>query len=137
MSNNEVRCDSLWFSPYPSNGAESTRDSHVAYNSYPSPSKVKVKVKFTLYHATKAQRWSRGITLLFLTSTVYGVVGQRHAPGTLPPGKTRYPLYRRLGGPQGRSGRVREKLAHNGDPRTVEPAVSRYTDCAIAANPVS
>jgi hypothetical protein len=24
----------------------------------------------------------------------------------LPPGKTRYPLYRRLGGPQGRSGRV-------------------------------
>ena len=27
-------------------------------------------------------------------------------PGrTLPPGKTRYPLYRRLGGPQGRSGR--------------------------------
>jgi hypothetical protein len=23
-----------------------------------------------------------------------------------PPGKTRYPLYRRLGGPQGRSGRV-------------------------------
>ena len=25
-----------------------------------------------------------------------------------PPGKTRYPLYRRLGGPQGRSGRVRK-----------------------------
>ena len=29
-----------------------------------------------------------------------GVGGQRHAPATLPPGKTRYPLYRRLGGPQ-------------------------------------
>ena len=28
-------------------------------------------------------------------------------PGrTLPPGKTRYPFYRRLGGTQGRSGRV-------------------------------
>jgi len=28
-------------------------------------------------------------------------------PGrTLPPGKTRYPFYRRLGGPQGRSGRA-------------------------------
>jgi len=28
-------------------------------------------------------------------------------PGrALPPGKTRYPLYRRLGGPQGRSGRA-------------------------------
>jgi len=29
--------------------------------------------------------------------------GQRHAPAALPPGKTRYALYRRLGGPQGRS----------------------------------
>ena len=29
---------------------------------------------------------------------------------TLPPGKTRYPFYRRLGGPQGRSGRA-ENLA--------------------------
>jgi hypothetical protein len=35
-----------------------------------------------------------------------GVGGQRHAPAALPPGKTRYPLYRRLGGLQGRSGRV-------------------------------
>ena len=34
--------------------------------------------------------------------------GQRHAPPALPPGKTRYPLYKRLGGPQGRSGRVRK-----------------------------
>ena len=37
-----------------------------------------------------------------------GVGGQRHAPAALPLGKTRYPLYRRLGGPQGRSGRVRK-----------------------------
>ena len=37
-----------------------------------------------------------------------GVGGQRHAPAALPPGKTRYRLYRRLGGPQGRSGRVRK-----------------------------
>jgi hypothetical protein len=28
--------------------------------------KVKVKVKFTLEQATKAQRWSRGVALLFL-----------------------------------------------------------------------
>jgi hypothetical protein len=28
--------------------------------------------------------------------------GQRHAPAALPPGNTRYPLNRRLGGPQGR-----------------------------------
>ena len=36
------------------------------------------------------------------------VGGQRHAPAAIPPGKVRYPLYRRLGGPQGRSGRVRK-----------------------------
>ena len=43
-------------------------------------------------------------------------------PGrTLPPGKTRYPLYRRLGDPQGRSGRA-ENLAPPGfDPRTMQP----------------
>ena len=28
------------------------------------------------------------------------VGGQRHAPAALTPGKTRYPLYRRLGWPQ-------------------------------------
>jgi len=27
---------------------------------------IKLKIKFTLEQATKAQRWSRGITLLFL-----------------------------------------------------------------------
>ena len=43
------------------------------------------------------------------------VSGQRHAPVGLPPGKTRYPLYRRLGGPQSRSGRVRKKLALHQD----------------------
>jgi hypothetical protein len=35
-----------------------------------------------------------------------GVGGQRHAPAALPPGMTRYRLYRRLDGPQGLSGRV-------------------------------
>ena len=35
--------------------------------------------------------------------------GSASRPGrSLPPGKTRRPLYRRLGGPQGRSGRVRK-----------------------------
>jgi len=43
-------------------------------------------------------------------------------PGrTLPPGKTRYPFYRRLGGPQSRSGRA-ENLAPTGIRfRTVHP----------------
>ena len=44
-----------------------------------------------------------------LTSALDWVGGQLHAPAALPLGKTRYPLYRRLGGPHGRSGRVRKK----------------------------
>ena len=61
-----------------------------------------------------------------------GVGGQRHAPAALLPGKTRYPLYRRLGGPQGRSGRVREISPPPGyAPRTVQPVASRYTVWAI------
>jgi len=43
---------------------------------------------------------------LSLTSALDGVGGLHHGPAALPPGKTRYPLHRRLGGPQGRSGRV-------------------------------
>jgi len=65
-----------------------------------------------------------------------GVGGQRHAPAALPPGKTRYTLYTRLGGPQGRSGRVQKILPPPGfDPLTVQPVASRYTDCAIPALP--
>ena len=36
------------------------------------------------------------------------VSGQGLAAASLPPGKTRYPLHRRLGGPQGWSGRVQK-----------------------------
>jgi len=69
--------------------------------------KCKVKVKFSLEQATKAQRGSRGISFTFsLTSALDAVGGQRHAPASLLLGKTQYPLYRRLGGPQDRSGRV-------------------------------
>ena len=60
-------------------------------------------------------------------------VGSQH-PAALPPGKTRYPLYRRLGGPHGRSGRVRNISPTPGlDPRTFQPVASRYTDWAIPA----
>ena len=58
-----------------------------------------------------------------------GMGGQRHAPATLPPGKTRYPLYGRLGGPQSRSGQVRKISPTPGfDHRNVQHVVSRYTD---------
>jgi hypothetical protein len=64
-----------------------------------------------------------------------GVGGQRHAPAALPPGKTRYPMYMRLDGPQGRSGRVWKISPQPGfDPRTVQPVASRYTDYATPAH---
>jgi hypothetical protein len=60
-----------------------------------------------------------------------GVGGQQHAPAALLPGKIRDPLYRRLGGTQGRSGRVREISPPPWfDPRTVQPVASRYTNWA-------
>jgi hypothetical protein len=69
---------------------------------------------------------------LFLTSALEGGEGSASRPGrTSPPGKTRYPLYRRLVGPQGRSGQVRKISPPPGfDPRTVQPVGSRYTDYA-------
>jgi hypothetical protein len=64
-----------------------------------------------------------------------GVGGQRHAPATLPPGMTQYPLYRRLGKPQGRSGRVLKISPPPGfDPRTVQLVASRYTNYVIPAH---
>ena len=66
-----------------------------------------------------------------MTSALDGEVSVTPRP-PLPPEKTRYPLYRRLCGPQGRSGRVRKISPPPGfDPRTVQPVASRYTDCAI------
>jgi hypothetical protein len=57
--------------------------------------------------------------------------GQHHAPTALPQGKSPYPLYRRLGRPQGRSGQVREIWIF--DLRTTQPVASRCTDWAIPA----
>ena len=60
--------------------------------------------------------------------------GQHHAPAALHPGKTRYTLYRRLGGPQSRSGEVRKiSPPLEFDPCTVQPVASLYIDCAILA----
>ena len=78
----------------------------------------------------KAQRGSGGIAVLSLTSALDGGGWSTPRPGRFTPGKeTRYPLYRRLGGPQGRSGRVRKISPTPGfDPQTVQPVASRYTD---------
>jgi hypothetical protein len=82
--------------------------------------------------ATKALKESRGVALLrFQTSVLEGGEGSASRPGRfLPPGKTRYPLYRSLGGPQGRSRQVRKiSPPPRFDPWTVQTVASRYTDC--------
>ena len=53
-----------------------------------------------------------------------------HPGCTVPLGRTQYPLYRRLGGPQGRSGWVENLIPLGFDPWTIQPIVSRYTNWA-------
>ena len=81
----------------------------------------------------KAHKGSRGVALIFLDHGTRTGEWSASRPGrSLPPGKTRYPLYRRLGGPQGRSGQVRKiSSPPRFDPRTVQPVASRYTDNAV------
>jgi hypothetical protein len=99
---------------------------------------VKVKVKCTLVQALRlctgptAHRGSRGIALLFLDHGTRRGEGSASRPGrSLLPKKSRYPLYRRLGGPQGRSGQVGKISTPTGiRSRTVQPVASRYTNYA-------
>ena len=81
-----------------------------------------------------AQRVGTGIALLFLDrGTRRGEWSAARTGRTLPPGKTRYPFYRRLGGPQGRSGRAENLVPTGIQSRTVQPVVNRYT--ALATEP--
>ena len=48
-----------------------------------------------------------------------------------------YPFYRRLGGPQGRSGRTENLVPTGIRHRTVQPVVSRYTDWATQPTTVN
>jgi hypothetical protein len=65
-----------------------------------------------------------------MTTALEGDEWSASRPGrSLPPGKTRYSLYRRVGGLQGRSGQVRKSSTLPGfDSRTVQLVVSRYID---------
>jgi hypothetical protein len=78
------------------------------------------------------QRYS---STLSLTSALDGGRWSTPRPSRFTPAKeNQYPLYRSLGGPQGRFGRVRKISPRPGfDPRTVRPAASRYTDYANPA----
>ena len=66
-----------------------------------------------------------------MTAALEGGEWSAARPGrTLPPWKTRYPFYRRLGGPQGPSGRAENLVPTGIRSWTVQPVVSRYTDWA-------
>ena len=93
--------------------------------------RVNVNVKWSLYRPGVAQRVGRGIALLFHDcSTTRGWVVSSTPSHTLPPGKNWYPFYRRLGGPQGRSGWAENLVPTGIQSRTTWPVVSRYTDWA-------
>ena len=103
------------------------------FRSYSSlPIYYKVKLKCTLVQALRlcagrtAYGGCRGIALLFLDHGTRRGEGSASRPGRpLPPGKTRYPLYRRLGGLQGRSGQVRKILPPTGIRSPYRPALSQ------------
>jgi len=66
-----------------------------------------------------------------MTAALEGGEWSAARPGRiLPPGKTRYPFYRRLSGPQDWSGRADILVPTGIRSRTVQPVVSRYTDWA-------
>jgi len=89
------------------------------------------KVKWLRYRPSVAQRMGRGIALLFHDrGTGRGWVVSSTPRRILPPGKIRYPFYRRLGELQGRSGRAENLVPIGIRSRTVQPVVSRYTDWA-------
>jgi len=65
-----------------------------------------------------------------MTTALEAGEGSVSRPGrSLPPGKTQYPLYRRLGGLQGRYGQVRE-ISPPTVIRSPDRPASRYTDWA-------
>ena len=95
------------------------------------------KVKVALEQATKTQRGIRGIALPFLRPRHWrwGWVVKATPRPLYPRGMTWYPLYRRLGGTQGRSGRVRNTSPPpDFEHRIIEHVTSRYTDWATPAH---
>jgi len=66
-----------------------------------------------------------------MTGALEGGEWSAARPGrNLPPGKTRYPFYRRLGGPQVRSAQAGKLVPTEIWSRTVQPVVCHYADWA-------
>ena len=107
------------------------------FNIYRTPV-AKVKVKVILVQALRlctgrtAHRGSRDIALPFHYHGTRRRWGVSFTPRPLfTPGKDRYPLYRRLGGPKAGLEKCGKSRPPPGfDPRTVKPVASRCTDWA-------
>jgi hypothetical protein len=85
-------------------------------------------------HEIPEREWSYTSTCSLTSALYFGGWSTPHS-ARLPPGKTRYPLYRRLGGPKDHFGRVRKTSPpQRFDPQTVQIVASRYIDWAIAAH---
>ena len=92
---------------------------------------AKVKAKAHPRTGHEGPEWEERYSCTFsLTSALDWGGWSKPRPGRFTPGiETRYPLYRRLGGLQGRSGLVRKiSPPPEFDPRTVQPVACRYTD---------
>jgi hypothetical protein len=82
---------------------------HIFLVHFTNREKVKLSLCLTTHYTMKALvEWLYRSTFSWPRNYL-DVTGQLHAPAALPPGKeTRYPLDRRLGGPQSRSGQYGE-----------------------------
>jgi hypothetical protein len=99
-------------------------------------SHISCKVRPRTCH--EVRQGSRGIALS-LTSALDGGWWSKPRPCCFTPEQDkRYPFYRRLGGPQGRTGRVRKISPTPGfNPRTVQPVASCCTEYAMLCYPHS
>ena len=70
-----------------------------------------------------------------MTATLEGDEWSAARPGrALPPVKTRYPFYRRLGGSQGRSGRAKSLISTGIRSQTVQPVAQSLYRLSYPAN---
>jgi len=67
----------------------------------------------------------------FSTSALDVVIGQRQALAAVPPGMSRYPLYRRVDGPVWTGAEISHLPGF--EPRIVQPVASRYFAYAFPA----
>jgi hypothetical protein len=97
---------------------------------------VEIKIQHITGYKDPEEEW-KYISTLSLTSALDGGGWLAPRPGRFTP-ETRYPLCKKLGGSQCRSGqKLRISTSPGVDPRLVEPVASRYTDWAIPVPSVS